>query len=205
MKSPLDIPRSVDKPIECSATLHPLMTLPDELLLVVASKLATTDLYSLCHVSKRLGSIAQDVLYRSVTVEQSDERQSSITQLAWTLIRRPDLARKVFKLSVSPILEQINVGTGLFDVRSHMGIDKVVHAMSVWMQETEIVGYILMLLSNLKELSLESMISWTTDTTSIIQQLYGEDFQSDRKFYELSKIPGFEQLRILSLYGSELQ
>jgi hypothetical protein len=50
------------------AVTHPLMTLPDELLLNVASHLSDQDLCNLCLTSKHLGAVAQEALYRSPAI-----------------------------------------------------------------------------------------------------------------------------------------
>jgi hypothetical protein len=62
-------PSSPPPPIERveddnGAVPHPLMALPDELLLNVASHLSIPDLYNLCLTSKHLGAVAQEALYK---------------------------------------------------------------------------------------------------------------------------------------------
>ncbi|KAF1943855.1 hypothetical protein EJ02DRAFT_117727 [Clathrospora elynae] len=78
---------------------HSLITLADKLPLNVASHLPDLDLCNLCLVSKHLGAVAQETLYRTPAVDLWPT-PSAIEQLSKTIIRRPDLARKVVRLSL---------------------------------------------------------------------------------------------------------
>lgn len=81
--------------------------LPDHILLGivhdVASEATKSSLQNLCLVSRKIGHIAQLVLYRAPSLEPTviDNGNSAIFQFARTLVRRPDLNTLVHELDIS--------------------------------------------------------------------------------------------------------
>jgi len=139
-----------------------LTMLPDELLLNIAERLTVPDLLQMSLVSKHIGAIAQEALYRYITlpyIQRLEARcRSPIAQLAETLVQRPELARKVRGLDLCPQMEEVSVDT------------KVAHMFSPWneppeqlqnfrmnMLEMQVAGKLLRMLINLKSLHITSM------------------------------------------------
>lgn len=99
-----------------------LMSLPDELLLNIASYLykpkveVCTYLCDLSLVCKRMAGVAQECLYCAPKINKSvDWRDySRTTMLARTLLRRPDLAHKLQRLQFEVSTRPVEFETGKF-------------------------------------------------------------------------------------------
>jgi hypothetical protein len=85
----------------------PIAKCATELLIKIAEYLPKDDLRSLSLVSKTFAEVAQDVLYREVSLQQqyyknSQHHHSKIASLLWTIGRKPYLAAKVKRLTWWP-------------------------------------------------------------------------------------------------------
>lgn len=122
-----------------------LYRLPDELLLNVALCLPQPDLCRLSLVSKQIGSVVQESLYRSPSIICVSNGPSRIAMLAATLACHPDLAYKVNELIVMPHIRQVRVIISMFHAQSkpNTPTTPALKTLSIFMKETEVLGYLL--------------------------------------------------------------
>ena len=194
----------------------PLIKLPDELLLKIASHLEHADLYELSLSSRQIRAIAQDVIFQSpsVLVDQKSffQVQSKIARLAETIVQRPDLARKVQHLVLQPK-----------DCRAYINscFDRILGGMlpmhtplrrrTIFREEVEVVDHILSSLSNLKSLRLDLFKKRNTPKVTCITPLppigcwmgvVSLALRSRLDGNSLSLITGLQNLRLLHLGGT---
>jgi hypothetical protein len=192
-----------------------LFTLPDELLLIVACSLPQLDLCRPSLVSKYIGSIAREALYRSPEILYQEPEipprshdPPRVALLATTLTCRPELAQKVSVLRLEPRSTAVPVKLSMFggvcsSVAGNM------ENFTLTMKETEIVGYVLRLIHNLQHLHLAIVNVQGHDLRdsmayvgSSIQHVFGN---GKPELEDLSKLSGLIKLQSLSLSCRRLQ
>jgi len=130
-----------------------LFTLPDELLLNIAQWLPTQDQCELSRVSKHIGAIAQEALYRAPRIASRKGEGSRIAKLGVVLARNARLASKVQQLAH---VKRVGINTTLFHPRDEVVAKRMRH-LKVYMMKSQIVGYILKHVPNLRHLLLGVM------------------------------------------------
>lgn len=75
-----------------------LLEMPTEILSLIVEHLPVKDLCSVARASKRLSGVIQAPLYRSIEVKWDEKNSYPIATLLATLLKRPQLARKVRNL-----------------------------------------------------------------------------------------------------------
>ena len=191
-----------------------LITLPDELLLNIADRLATPDLLQLSLVSKRVGAVAQEALHRYIVlpyIQRLAARcRSPIAQLAETLLQRPELARRVRGLDLCPQNEDVLVDTRVADMIFHReGSPGHLENYRKSMLEMEVAGQLLRMLDNLKELHITSMSGEGRSADDLNPDAYIDDL-AVRLFdpwfakCDMSKISGLKHLEALHIWGTNV-
>lgn len=134
---------------------------PDEILLAFAAYLEKADLINLARVSKSMCNIAQDLLYRAISLSGQQDRnygtepQSSISRLLWTLSRSPRLAQKVRCLGMYPVQGSlVRHDFETFPGIPGSAVPAMVHGgmVSCRILEPTLVGALLSMLPGLREL-----------------------------------------------------
>ncbi|KAF2501579.1 hypothetical protein BU16DRAFT_577700 [Lophium mytilinum] len=85
------------------ASLAPLLSLPNELLLQVAESIPSIDLANLSLVSKRINAIGSEALFRDISFTSSDDDRVRMAQLITTLHTYPDLANLVKSITYTDL------------------------------------------------------------------------------------------------------
>lgn len=170
-----------------------LETLPTELLLQIAEEGEQKSLASLSLVCRRLSSIAQRVLYRSVDLSSHELHQTQqVGRLVRTIFERPDLGEKIRSLQLTaqeyPLGQYLAQGLSredmlflqsrseehlrsrLFEVSEAVTYaeaeETIEKLLAVWMRMPQ--GLLLTLLPNIKRFELDTV--WTDPQRTQIPQ-----------------------------------
>jgi hypothetical protein len=161
-------------------------------------------------VSKHVGFVAQESLYRTTHVPYTTFGGSGIAMLAATLVNRPNLAGKVLGLDLEPHVDFVGACSNLFRPRDE-STNSIMKNLTVLMRETEIVGLILGLASNLRDLVLDVRIGMEADRLhhahahNATEHIFGYAYDHRIEKLDLLSIPGLSHLRYLRLKSRTLQ
>ncbi|KAF2105441.1 hypothetical protein BDV96DRAFT_592534 [Lophiotrema nucula] len=208
------------------APSHGLGSLPNELLFEVLHDLPNDALCQLSLVSKKICRVAQEVLHRSpeLSVSQYWEEEKGtwmedgrLANLLRTFINRPDLAKVVQRLTLSPIDRSVRDRSSMMrDIPPETAA--VLGSSRINVTEPAIVGMILQIVPNLQELSLQATILDKSSykhrydekkyTPDLISDMFGDDTLVKWKDYfydfESAQIAGLAGLKKLRLATGEL-
>jgi hypothetical protein len=130
--------------------------------------------------------------------------------LAATLVNRPHLAGKVLGLDLEPHVDFVGACSDLFRPRDE-STNSIMKNLTVLMKETEIMGLLLCLASNLRDLVLDVRIGMEADglhhahAHDAIEHIFGYAYNRWSEKLELLSIPGLSHLRNLRLKSRTLQ
>ncbi|KAF1848715.1 uncharacterized protein K460DRAFT_403986 [Cucurbitaria berberidis CBS 394.84] len=183
-----------------------LTTITSELQIHIARHLDIEALLALSLVSKQLCSIAQDVLYVDVSLQENITENakvhSDIRSFYYTMKTRPHLCRRVRHLSMVPhdarlkLIVPAEIFTGL----------GLVPAVIIKVSEAALAGILLTMLPNLTSLNM-TMIAYDQNgempilASNPIQRLFGTEFDPQ----QLRNIPGLKKVETLRLWAPTIE
>ena len=187
---------------------------PDELILPIISSSEQRDLHALCLTSQRLRRISQELLYRAPSVREAPAEypqlstHSRIWPLFRTLLRRPDLAKHVKRLELSPQVRDVAINS---DIIINMPVEAIKAISTISFSECSLVGLLLGLVPNLEELWVEILKDYDeghpwhrTDFRRFAWDAMSQFFGPTKVEHHLPDFlqsPGLQNLRLLEFYG----